>query len=458
MKKSTLLIITSVVLGFAFTASSAMTTYSMWSVQNDTINAVSMGSVKVTLEEEFEQGQELMPGAVANKKVWAKNTGLLDIAVRAQVVLKWGTQGPGGGVIEDKALSTDNIEIEYNLTDWYYKAEDDFYYYKGVLKPGEVTTPLFERFTLNADSTGNTYKNKYANILVNVECVQAQGGGISFWDMRFEDLGITYHAPAPVNIVTKVDFMSPATGFIFPANQGDLFADFKLLAPGESRSQTVEVRNAWKDPVEIFLWAEVTAQHPTMRDSLDLVDELIKEMALLTITASGGQQLYRGAVWGNPDRETRDGSSMRYPYSLGMFQPGEIKTLQLNLTLDPRMDNRFKDLVGLINWHFSASGETDTPTTVPTTTTSRPTTTTSPDTTTTSPGTSTAIKPTEHIITLPGTTAGRATTMSPPPQPPPKTGNEKRVTFWGAMSTGTGAFLVVSLLTLKRQKKDERRV
>jgi len=48
--------------------------------------------------------------------------------------------------------------------------------------------------------------------------------------------------------------------------------------------------------------------------------------------------------------------------------------------------------------------------------------------------------------------------MSPPTQPPPKTGNEKRVTFWGAMSTGTGAFLVVSLLALKRQKKDERYV
>ena len=472
LKKHTVFFALSAVLAFIFVSSSIMTTYSMWSVQNDTINAVSMGSVKVSLEEEYEQGQELMPGATADKKVWAKNTGLLDIVVRMQITRKWGTEGPDGTIIEDKSLSTDNIEILWNQTDWYYNADDDYYYYKGVLGPGEVTTPLMEHFTLRAD-TGNEYKNKFANIIVTVECVQAQGGGISFWDMSFEDLGITYHEPEPLNIITRVNFLGPATGFDFPDNQGDLFAEFKLLAPGESRSQTVEVKNTWNKPVEIFLWADVTEQHPTMRDSLALVDELLKDYSALSITAADGLQIYRGAVWGNPTRDSRAGDSMHYPYSLGIFQPGQTKTLQLGLTLDPRMDNRFHDLFGLIDWWFSASGDDDMPTTTaaptttsgPTTTgsgtTASPTTTLPPPPVTSTTDPSTGTRPPDRtgptVPTAPASVTNPPTaTIKPPIGDIPKTGNnENKVTFWASMSTASGAFLVGSLLALKRQKKDE---
>ena len=474
----------SAALALTFLFSSVMTTYAMWSVQSDTDNAVSMGSVKVALEEEFEHGQVLMPGVTADKKVWAKNTGLLDIAVRIKITKLWGDPGPDGAFVPDKKISTDNIEIPYNQKDWYYNSKDDYFYYKGVLKPGQTTPPLFERFILSSVG-GNELRNKHANIIVKAECVQAQGGGISFWGMSFEDLGVVYRAQAAVNITTRVHFASPATGFYFPDNGGDLFAAFKLLAPGESRSQTVDVKNEWNEATEIFLWAAVADQAHATAETLPLINQLLRQYTQLTITDGAGKLIYRGPVWGNPTSTSRDTDSMRYPYSLGSFAPGQTRTLHLSLTLDPVMDNQFKDLFGLINWVFAASGDLvepstqEQPVTVPTTTkkpgettTKKPgeTTTKKPgETTTQKPGETTTKKPGETTTKKPGetttkkpaetTTKKSAETTTKKPgsiktisEPPPKTGNENRVTFWASLSTCSGALLVAMLLAMKKQR------
>ena len=454
MKKSTALLVLSILSALVFVSSAMMTTYAAWNVQNDTINAVSMGSVQVRLEEEYEQGQVLMPGMTADKKVWAKNTGELDIAIRVIVTKAWGAPGRNGSFIEDKKLSTDNILIPFNQKDWYYNQEDNYHYYKGVLAPGETTPPLFEQFVLSAEDS-NAYRNKQANITVTVECVQAQGNGISVWGMSFEKLGVSYKAPEPVNTVTRVHFVSPEAGFDFPDNEGDLFAAFKLLAPGENRVQAVEVKNLWSKPVEIYLWAAVTPQVYAGAEKLALVDQLLREYTQITIT-EGAARIYRGAVWGNPTLDSRAGDSMRYPYSLGIFQPGQGKTLRVDLTLDSRMDNRFQDLLGLVNWIFSAGGdEGGTPTT------------TSPNPTTTSPTTRDPASPTTQVsgqtevnpTNPPGSTAPATQptgTLKPPAIVLPKTGDRSNVTFWASLAVGSGALLVVTLLAARRQKRNEQ--
>ena len=436
VKKSTALLALSLPLALVFASSAAMTTYAAWSVRGDTINAVSMGSVQVSLEEEYEQGQKLMPGMTADKKVRAKNTGLLDICVRASVAIEWGAPGPGGSFAEDKKLDTGNVVIPYNQKDWYYNREDNYYYYKGVLAPGETTPPLFEHFTLRAEG-GNEYRNKQGNIKVTVECVQAQGGGISMWGMSFERLGIIYKAPEPVNTVTRVHFIGPEGAFAFPDNEGDLFAAFKLLAPGESRAQAVEVTNLWSKPVEIFLWAAAAEQARTRAEDLELVNQLLREYANIAIT-EGAARLYRGAVWGNPALDSRAGDSMRHPHSLGVFQPGQSKTLRVDLTLDARMDNRFRDLIGLIHWFFSAGGDEGEP---PTTT--GPTTTAGPTTTTSGP-------------TGPSATSTGTGTIYPPNYVLPQTGDGSNVTFWASLAVGSGALLLVTMLAARRQRREEK--
>jgi len=439
-----MLLALSLLLALVFVSSAAMTTYAAWSVQSDTVNAVSMGSVQVSLEEEYEQGQKLMPGVTADKKVWAKNTGLLDICVRAKVTKAWSAGG---------RLSTDYIMIDYNQKDWYYNEKDKYFYYKGVLAPGGTTPPLFERFTLSAEA-GHAYRNQQASITVTVECVQAQGNGISAWGMRFEQLGISYKAPEPVNIVTRAHFVSPAAGFVFPDNGGDLFAAFKLLAPGESRAQAVEVKNLWSRPVEIFLWAAVTEQARARAEDLNLVNQLLREYANVTIT-EGAARIYQGAVWGNPALDSRAGDSMRYPYSLGVFQPGQGRTLRVDLTLDPRMDNRFRDLIGLVDWVFSAGGDEGVPPTTTNLTTTAPAATTEAGGTTTAAGTATA-QPPGTGAPGPSAATGPAGTIKPTVLTLPKTGDKSNVTFWAGLMVCSGALLAVTMLAARKQRREEK--
>lgn len=359
-----------------FLLSSGMT-YASWQSQGETVNKISMASVKGQIVEEYEQNQTVYPNATVDKKVQVKNTGTVDALPRVKIEKVWGdTRDEDGKLLTDPDLSTDNIEITYNTEKWTYDPNDGYFYYNEVLKPGEITDSLFDSFKVNGENTGGEYKNKQADIIVNMELVQAAGNGLTYWDKSFEELGITYKQTSQIEIVTTVSFNNPDDGFSFDVNEGDLFADFKNLVPGESRSQLVTVTNNWNKPVEIFLWADFIDQTQATDETRALIDKLLKEYATIVITDDNGTVIYSGAVWGSPDIDSEGTDSMKYPYSLGIFASSETKNLNINLSLDSQMDNEYRDLLGLIKWVFSASGDeeqkpstepTDEPVTVPTT-------------------------------------------------------------------------------------------
>lgn len=359
-----------------FLLSSGMT-YASWQSQGETVNKISMASVKGQIVEEYEQNQTVYPNATVDKKVQVKNTGTVDALPRVKIEKVWGdTRDKDGKLLTDPDLSTDNIEITYNTEKWTYDPSDGYFYYNEVLKPGEITDSLFDSFKVNGENTGGEYKNKQADIIVNMELVQAAGNGLTYWDKSFEELGITYKQTSQIEIVTTVSFNNPDDGFSFEVNEGDLFADFKNLVPGESRSQLVTVTNKWNKPAEIFLWADFIDQTQATDETRALIDKLLKEYATIVITDDSGNVIYSGAVWGSPDVDSEGADSMKYPYSLGIFASSETKNLNINLSLDSQMDNEYRELLGLIKWVFSAYGDeeqipstepTDEPATVPTT-------------------------------------------------------------------------------------------
>lgn len=348
-----------------FLFSSGMT-YASWQSQGETINKISMASVKGQIVEEYDQDQVVYPNATVDKIVQVKNTGTVDALPRVKIEKAWGdSRDENGKLLINPDLSTDNIEITYNTEKWTYDPNDGYFYYKEVLKPGDITDSLFDSFTVNGENTGGEYKNKLADIIVSMELVQALGNGLSYWDKSFEELGITYTHTSQIEIVTTVVFNDPDKGFSFDVNEGDLFADFKNLVPGESRSQLVTVTNNWNKPAEIFLWADFIDQAQATDATRALIDKLLKEYASIVITDDSGNVIYSGAVWGSPDIDSDSSDSMKYPYSLGIFSSSEIKNLYISLYLDPQMDNEYKELLGLIKWVFSASGDESDTTTEP---------------------------------------------------------------------------------------------
>lgn len=341
----------------AFLFSAGMTAAS-WKSQGDTVNKITMASVRGQIVEEYEQDQVVYPNGTVDKIVQVKNTGTADALPRVKIEKVWGdSRDENGKLIVDPDLSTDNIEIVYNTEQWTYNSEDGYFYYTDVLKPGDTTVSLFESFTVNGENTGGEYKNKLADIIVSMEMVQAAGGGLSYWGTSFEELGITYEQTEQTELVTTVDFNNPNDGFSFDVNEGDLFADFKNLVPGESRSQVVEITNNWNESAEIFLWADFIDQTQATDETRDLIDKLLREYATIVITDDNGTVIYEGAVWGSPDIDSEGTDSMKYPYSLGTFSSGETKNLNISLYLDPQMDNEYRELLGLIKWVFSAEGD-----------------------------------------------------------------------------------------------------
>lgn len=327
-----------------------------WESSSATVNKISVATVRGSIDETYEQGQPVLPGDTATKVVNVKNTGSIDSIVRIKVDKYWGTERDSNGVLViEPTLSTDNIQIAFDTVDWYYDNSDGYYYYKHVLSPGEMTTtPLFSSFSIDKD-TNNLYKDMKADIRVSMECVQAGGNAVVVWNKTMEDLGIEYNAPAVTHTDTAISFVSPEKAFRFDAKDGDLFADFKNLVPGESVSQTITVRNEYAQNAEIYLRADITDQPQATDETRELIEKLLKEYAVISIRDEQGTVLYQGPVGGNLDCDGA-GITMKAPIKLADFAPGQSKKYTVSLSLDPGTDNQYRELLGLVKWVFSANG------------------------------------------------------------------------------------------------------
>lgn len=129
------------------------------------------GKVGIKLQEWADEARQtpfnnqtgIMPGMSVTKIAEAKNTGTADEWIRVRILKDIRLEGGG---TPDLSL----VEVDINLTDWI-QGEDGFLYYKKILKPGEVTEPIFTTVTFNA-TMGNEYQNATANVFLLGHAVQ----------------------------------------------------------------------------------------------------------------------------------------------------------------------------------------------------------------------------------------------------------------------------------------------
>lgn len=136
--------------------------------------------------EEFESPEDWTPGTTTSKKVFAKNTGDVDVAVRASYTEKW--VNANGNTIENTQGDVSAAVINFaNTADW--KKEGNYYYYTKKLTKGETTSSFIESVTFNSDveasvncvtegnkktcsSTGEGYDGATYTLTVNIETIQ----------------------------------------------------------------------------------------------------------------------------------------------------------------------------------------------------------------------------------------------------------------------------------------------
>lgn len=306
-------------------------------------NIIETSTVQGKIVNEYETAVQVYPGNTIKDIVHIKNTGTSACVVRVKVDKAWGTRREEDGkLIIDSSVSTDNILISFNNATWVYDDKSGYFYYNSVLYPEQLTSePLFDSFHITKE-TDNHYADLTADILINLECLQATEDAVSVWDKLpddFQNMPSGYNKPKP----TKVNYIGIDKGFSFEALDNDLFYNFKQLLPGETRNQLIEVANISTRKTEIFLRAD-SISIPTDEKQQQLVEKMLREYASIKIY-NGEILIYEGPV---------SGDSMKQDISLGVFEPGAYKELSVQLQMDTAMGNQYQDLWGAVTWIWSA--------------------------------------------------------------------------------------------------------
>jgi alternate signal-mediated exported protein len=336
------------VFGFVGWFSLALASLAAWQVSQDAENILTTASFKTEIVEEYEEPEHVEPSQEVTKRVDISNTGSVDAIVRVSLQRQFGTQQSDGTFTADPDLDSEMIELNLGTTYWMEK--EGYYYYKEVLKAGERTKePLLSSYRFS-EKAGNAYMGKDARIVVRMESMQADEAAVSLWNVTSQELGLAI----PENRTEKdttVTYLGAEKGFEIEEGQTDLFANFKDLLPGCTRIQKITVNNASDEEAELFLRAEAARSSET-KETRQLIQKLLDTYAVIEIR-DGSSVLYQGPVSGNLSGKE---STMREDLSLGLFKAGESRTLTVQLSLDPGMDNRYMELTGKVKWVFTVNG------------------------------------------------------------------------------------------------------
>ena len=147
-------------------------------------NVITTGGVDIELHEYADEActtdyntnkTGIMPGMTVDKYARiALAEDSADAWVRVKVEKNIKLQGEG-------TSDTSLVELTLNTADWTEK--DGYYYYTKVLKPGEVTAPIFTAVTFKPDM-GNEYQNATATVDVYAQAVQTANNGATAMDAQ----------------------------------------------------------------------------------------------------------------------------------------------------------------------------------------------------------------------------------------------------------------------------------
>ena len=152
-------------------------TLAFFTAEETAYNVITTGALSMDLVEETTGGEPwpeggisgVMPGMEVDKIPYVVNDGGIDFWTRISVEIR--VTGENGN-----ALSDEYVTLNINSAKW--TERDGYYYYKGVVEPGDETEPLFTKVTFDTDMH-NAYMNARVEIDVNAEAVQSANNGSS---------------------------------------------------------------------------------------------------------------------------------------------------------------------------------------------------------------------------------------------------------------------------------------
>ncbi len=140
-------------------------TYAIFTNTKSLQNIFGTRNYHTEVTEEFVSPDDWQPGMTTGKKVYVKNTGQVNMAIRVSYTEEW-VSGNGNSLPLKQGDNVAAIINFVNQEDW--TKNGDYYYYNKSLLPGETTTSFIDSVTFNkaiqTDATCTTVQNKQSCI------------------------------------------------------------------------------------------------------------------------------------------------------------------------------------------------------------------------------------------------------------------------------------------------------
>lgn len=156
-------------------------------------------------------------------------------------------------------------------------------------------------------------------------CIHEQNGSVQEIEKRYQSMSVIYEGDAGELVAVPDDF----------------FSNLEAAMPGQSLSDTVDIRNTTDAEAEFFFRTEVP-ENITEQER-----ELLQKFGLKI--DQNGAILYSGDLYSD--------SLQNNKISLGVLQADEESSLHFSLSLPESLKNDFAKRESRINWIFSVRGE-----------------------------------------------------------------------------------------------------
>ena len=142
-------------------------------------NVVTSGDIQFMIHETTDQGTEfpkegvyILPGDVVSKKVTIESDCTHPFYLRVKLVY---------GIDEEELSSEDCFKL--NINEEYWKLhEDGWYYYTGIVQPGETTPQVFSHVEIVGSKVDNSYIGKTLTLTVKAQAVQSENNPLTGTD------------------------------------------------------------------------------------------------------------------------------------------------------------------------------------------------------------------------------------------------------------------------------------
>jgi len=151
------------------------TSLAYYSTVGKATNVVTSGNLQLIIHEKTDQGTEfpqegvyIVPGDIVSKEVTVENDCEHPFYLRVKIVY---------GINSTELSSEDCFKLNINEENW--ELRDGWFYYKGIVEPGQTTPNVFSHVEIVGSKVDNRYIGKNLTLTVKAQAVQSENNPIT---------------------------------------------------------------------------------------------------------------------------------------------------------------------------------------------------------------------------------------------------------------------------------------